>query len=222
MIQKTLIVVAGGKGSRMGTEIPKQFLPLSGRPVLMRTIDLFIAYDRDMDVIVGLPQENVAYWKELCRKMEFNIRHRITPAGETRFHTVRNALGETAPGSLVAIHDAVRPLVSHDTISRCFEKAVLTGAAIPCIPVPESLRQSVAGRSITVDREMFRLVQTPQVFHHDVICNAYRQEYDDSFTDDAGVVEKTGHRVSLVEGNPENIKITTPQDLVCAEALLKA
>ena len=220
MIRKTLIVVAGGKGSRMGKEIPKQFLPLSGRPVLMRTIDLFFAYDRDMDIFVGLPREYTSYWGELCHKEGFNIKHRITPAGETRFHTVRNALGEATPGSLVAIHDAVRPLVSQDTIGRCFEKALLTGAAIPCIRVPESLRQSVRGKSIPVDREMFRLVQTPQVFHHDIIMRAYKQDYEDSFTDDAGVVEKSGHAVSLVEGNPENIKITKPQDLACAEALL--
>jgi len=220
MIQKTLIVVAGGTGSRMGSKIPKQFLLLAGKPVMMRTLEIFHEYDNDIYMIVGLPDEYTGYWEELCRKEGFGLKHSVTPAGETRFHTVRNALAETLPGSLVAIHDAVRPLVSTATIHRCFEKALLTGAAIPCVNVPESLRRTGQGRSQAVDRSTYKLVQTPQIFHHDIITKAYRQEYEKSFTDDAGVVERDGHGVSVVEGNRENIKITTPQDLACAEALL--
>ena len=219
-MEKALIVVAGGLGTRMGSEIPKQFVRLGGRPILMRTMELFHRYDRKMSIVVGLPEEYRAYWKDLCRKENFEVPHQLTPAGKTRFHTVKHALEAVQPGCLVAIHDAVRPLVSRETIERCFDQAGKTGAAIPCVEVRESLRQVSQGRSLSVDRDTYRLVQTPQVFQYEILAKAYRQDYEKSFTDDAGVVEKAGYPVSLVEGNHENLKITTPQDLTRAEALL--
>ena len=219
-VKKTLVVVAGGLGTRMGSEIPKQFLLLGGRPILMLTMDLFYRYDNNMPIILGLPDKYTTYWEDLCRQQNFKIPHQLTPAGETRFHTVQNALEAVQPGCLVAVHDAVRPLVSRETVERCFDRAVKTGAAIPCVKVPESLRKVGQGRSLAVDRNTYRLVQTPQVFQYYMLIKAYRQEYDESFTDDAGVVEKAGYSVSLVEGNHENLKITTPQDLARAESLL--
>ena len=219
-MNKTLIVVAGGQGTRMGSQIPKQFHLLGGRPILMRTMELFQDFDKNMPIIVGLPDEYLATWEEVCQKENFMVPHQITAAGETRFHTVQNALEAVQKGSLIAVHDAVRPLVSLDTIDRCFIEAGKTGAAIPCVELPESLRQVKQGRSMAVDRNTFRLVQTPQVFQYEILIEAYQQRYHDSFTDDAGVVEKAGYKVSIVEGKRENLKITTPQDLAYAESLL--
>lgn len=218
-MNKTLIVVAGGLGTRMGSRVPKQFLLLGGRPILMRTLELFHSYDKNMPIVVGLPDEYRTYWEDLCRQEDCRVPHQLTPAGETRFHTVQKALEAAAPGGLVAVHDAVRPLVSRDTIERCFAEAGKTGAAIPCVEVPESLRQVSHGRSLAVDRNTFRLVQTPQVFQYEILTKAYLQEYNESFTDDAGVVEQAGYTVSIVEGNRENIKITTPEDLAYAGSL---
>lgn len=218
-VKKTLIVVAGGQGTRMGSEIPKQFLLLSGRPILMRTMELFHAYDKNMPVVVGLPDEYRIYWEDLCRQEDFKVPHQLTMAGETRFHTVQKALKAVQAGGLVAVHDAVRPLVSQETIDRCFEQAGKTGAAIPCVDVPGSLRYGRHGRSLTVNRNTYLLVQTPQVFQYEILVKAYRQKYIESFTDDAGVVEKAGYTVSMVQGNRENLKITTPEDLAYAESL---
>jgi len=180
-MKKTVIVVAGGQGVRVGS-----------------------------------------HWEDLCRESNFNIPHRVAPGGETRFHTVKKALPEVSGGSIVAIHDAVRPLVTRDTIDRCFDTALKNGAAIPCVEVPESLREIRQGKNKPVDRRSFRLVQTPQVFHYDIILEAYRQVYDDVFTDDASVVEKAGYPVSLVKGNHENRKITTPEDFIYAESILSS
>jgi len=218
-MKKTLIVVAGGRGIRMGSELPKQFLYLRGRPILMQTLDLFHRYDPGIPIVLGLPEAYMEYWEDLCRKMDFNIPHRITPGGKTRFYTVRKALQQAVPGSMIAVHDAVRPFASRDTIDRCFDAAGKEGAAIPCVEVPGSLREVRQGKSVWVDRQFYRLVQTPQVFDHDILIRSYRQAYEDAFTDDASVVEKAGFPVSLVEGNRENLKITTPEDLVYAEAL---
>lgn len=219
-MKKTVIVVAGGKGVRMGPELPKQFMQLGGQPVLMHTMDLFHRYDSNINIVLGLAEENIPRWEYLCKKLDFKIPHRITPGGETRFHTVKKALEEVSRDSIVAIHDAVRPLVSRDTIDRCFDAAVRSGAAIPCVKVPETLREIRQGKNIGVDRRSFRLVQTPQVFFYDILIKAYKQEYLDVFTDDASVVEKAGYPVSLVEGNPENLKITSPADLIYAESIL--
>ena len=221
-MKKTVIVVAGGQGVRVGSELPKQFLHLGGRPLLMHTIDLFHRYDRYIDIVVGLAEKYMSHWEDLCREFKFNIPHRVAPGGETRFLTVKKALPEVSRGSIVAIHDAVRPLVTRDTIDRCFDAALKNGAVIPCVEVPESLREIRQGKNKPVDRRSFRLVQTPQVFNYDIILEAYQQVYDDAFTDDASVVEKAGYPVLLVKGNHENLKITTPEDLIYAESILSS
>jgi 2-C-methyl-D-erythritol 4-phosphate cytidylyltransferase len=221
-MKKTLIVVAGGRGERMGSDLPKQFLPLAGRPILMHTMDLFHRYDSKMSIILGLPDRFRDYWEDLCSSTGFAIPHIITPGGRTRFHTVKEALECTHSRSLIAIHDSVRPLVSKDTIDSCFHQAGMTGAAIPCIDISESLREIRHDRSISVDRTSYRLVQTPQVYKHDILVKSYQQDYDGSFTDDASVVEKAGYQVSIVKGNEENIKITAPGDIAYAESILES
>jgi 2-C-methyl-D-erythritol 4-phosphate cytidylyltransferase len=221
-MKKTAIVVAGGQGVRMGSGLPKQFLHLGGQPLLMHTIDLFHRYDKSINIVVGLAENYMSYWEDLCRQLNFTIPHRKSPGGETRFHTVQKALQEVAAGSIVAIHDAVRPLVTRETINRCFDTARRSGAAIPCVDVPESLREVGQGKSKWVDRRSYRLVQTPQVFQYEILINAYQQSYEDAFTDDASVVEKAGYDVALVAGNHENVKITTPEDLIFAESILSS
>lgn len=226
-MKKYAIVVAGGKGLRMGGEIPKQFIPVQGRPVLMRTLDAFHAYDESVELIVVLPVAQQGYWNELCREYDFCIPYRLADGGETRFHSVANGLAEVPDGetdALVAVHDGVRPFVSREVIAACYESAFRERAAIPVTEVVETLRclksNETEGDSVTVDRAQYRLVQTPQTFRADVLKAAYRQEYRPFFTDDASVVEAMGVPVSLVPGNRENIKITTPFDLKIAEAFL--
>ena len=226
-MKKYAIVVAGGKGLRMGGEIPKQFIPVQGRPVLMRTLDVFHAYDEAVELIVVLPVAQQGFWNELCREYDFRIPYHLADGGETRFHSVANGLAEVPDGetdALVAVHDGVRPFVSREVIAACYESAFRERAAIPVVEVVETLRclesNGAEGDSITVDRAQYRLVQTPQAFRADVLKTAYRQEYSPFFTDDATEVEAMGVQVKLVPGNRENIKITTPFDLNVAEALL--
>lgn len=218
--QRYAIIVAGGSGTRMGGDTPKQFLLLQGIPILMHTINCFYNYDNSIEIIVALPNAEVEHWHLLCAEHKFTIPHNIVNGGFTRFHSVKNALTLVTKESLVAIHDGVRPLVHHNTIERCFAQAQQTGAAIPVIECFESVRQIVGDKSIAVDRNNYRLVQTPQVFKSDILLAAYNQPYLTQFTDDASVVEHNGNTISLVEGNRENIKITTPVDLQIAETLL--
>lgn len=220
-MNKYAIIVAGGKGLRMGGELPKQFIPVEGRPVLMRTLDTFYACDDTIKIILVLPRDHQPYWKELCREYQFTVPHRIADGGATRFHSVQSGLSFVEdPDALVAVHDGVRPFVSHEVIACCFREAELHGAVVPVIPVVETVRQLVGETSVTVNRDAYRLVQTPQTFRASLLRNAYEQPYCDAFTDDASVVEALGHAVHLVEGNRENIKLTTPYDLVVAQALL--
>lgn len=212
--------MAGGKGLRMGTDIPKQFLPVGGMPVLMRTINAFHNFDADMDIILVLPSDQQGYWSELCREYSFCTPHRIADGGETRFHSVRNGLALAADEGLIAVHDGVRPFVTAEVIERCFAEAEHKKAVIPVIPVVDTVRQLVDGGSVTVSRDLYRLVQTPQTFDAALLKEAYRQPYTPHFTDDASVVEAFGHEVTLVEGCRENIKITTQFDLKVAEAIL--
>lgn len=206
----------------MKSDLPKQFMHLAGRPVLMHTLEVFHQFDSDLEFVLGMAGRYQEYWKDACTKAGFKISHRITEGGDTRFHTVKAALDIISPGSLVAVHDGVRPLVSPETIRRCFDRAARTGTAIPCVDIPESLRELDEVTSRPVDRNRYRLVQTPQVFRYDILAEAYRQDHDQAFTDDSTVVEKAGFKVSLVEGNVENIKITTPGDMLFAESLLNA
>lgn len=214
-----IVIVAGGKGMRMGGDIPKQFMLLADKPILMHTIERFHSWSAQAQIIVVLPAEQHGYWLELCRKYHFSVPHRLAKGGETRFHSVRNGLQQITDGNggYVAIHDGVRPFVAHDTITRCFEAAKTTDGAIPAVDVVETLRHRDGHN---VNRSDYQLVQTPQTFPYEVIANAYSQDYRESFTDDASVVEAAGKRVTTVEGNRENIKITTPFDMVVAEAIV--
>ena len=214
------MIVAGGKGLRMGADIPKQFLPVGGKPVLMRTLEAFYAYNQDMRIILVLPHGQQDYWKRLCGEYRFDIPHSIADGGETRFHSVRNGLALVDEPGLVGVHDGVRPFVSQEVIARCYALAATELAVVPVVKVVETVRRLTDAGSITVNRDEYRLVQTPQVFDGEVLKQAYSQPYTSAFTDDASVVEAWGVPVTLTEGNRENIKITTPFDLKVAAALL--
>ena len=220
-MKKYAIIVAGGKGLRMGGELPKQFIPIEGRPVLMHTLDTFHTCDSSIEIILVLPRDHQPYWQELCREYQFAVPHRIADGGATRFHSVQNGLAlADAPEALVAVHDGVRPFVSHEVICRCYQDAEQYGAVVPVIPVVETVRHLLPEGSETVSRDAYRLVQTPQTFRASLLRQAYEQPYCEAFTDDASVVEALGAAVHLVEGNRENIKLTTPFDLTVARALL--
>ena len=217
----TALIVAGGKGLRMGSELPKQFLPIGGKPVLMHTLEAFYRFDKRMQLILVLPREQQGFWRELCETHGFNIRHEIADGGETRFHSVKNGLALiNGIGGMVGVHDGVRPFVSQEVIARCFREAAVRKAVFPVIDVVETVRHLTGSGSETVNRNYYKLVQTPQVFDADLLRRAYEQEFTPFFTDDASVVEAMGVPVHLVEGNRENIKITTPFDLKVASALL--
>ena len=218
-MKKYIIIVAGGKGLRMGGDIPKQFLPVCGKPVLMRTLEAFHAYDASIRLILVLPVSQQAYWKQLCEEYQFELVHEIANGGETRFHSVKNGLALVEEDGLVGVHDGVRPFVSQEVITRCYEEAASLKAVIPVIGVVETVRHLTEEGSETVPRDQYKLVQTPQVFDVALLHRAYQQEYTDLFTDDASVVEALGEKVYLVEGNRENIKLTTPFDLKLAELL---
>ncbi len=216
------IIVAGGKGLRMGADLPKQFLPVGGKPVLMRTLEAFYAYNPAMRIVLVLPCDQQDYWQKLCREHGFSLPHMVADGGETRFHSVRNGLRLVEAPGWVAVHDGVRPFVSQEVIARCFRLAAEKRAVVPVVPVVETLRQIEGDSSRTVSRDAYRLVQTPQVFDSALLKEAYAQPYTPAFTDDASVVEAMGVPVYLTEGNRENIKITTPFDLKVAEALAGA
>ena len=218
----TILIVAGGRGTRMGGPQPKQFLELAGRPVLMHTLEAFDRWDASARLIVVLPEDQIETWKRLCEAHAFVRAHRVVAGGETRFHSVRKGLDVVASDGLIAVHDGVRPLVAPSVIAACFAAAADGGAAVPVVPVVESVREVDAdGGSRPVDRARLRVVQTPQVFRADVLRAAYRLPYDPRFTDDASVVEASGVAVRLVPGNRENIKLTTPMDLLLAEQLMR-
>ena len=232
-----IIIVAGGKGLRMGGDIPKQFLPVAGIPVLMRTILRFREALPEVNIILVLPKAQQDYWKSLCQQHQFNASYQLADGGQTRFHSVQNGLAlipDNADG-VVGVHDGVRPFVSVETIRRCYEEARNSKAVVPVIPVVETIRKintedrAVANSQLsplnsqlshTVPRDEYRLVQTPQCFDIQLLKAANRQPYCDSFTDDASVVEAYGHPITLIDGNRENIKITTPFDLRMAEVLI--
>ena len=221
-MKKFIIIVAGGSGLRMGTERSKQFLELCGKPVLMHTIQCFVNFDTECELILVLPIAQQEFWAQLCLKHSFSLPHQVTSGGETRFHSVLNGLKQIQGEGIVFIHDGVRPLVSHQTLKRCYEMAQKDGNAIPVLPISESLRKLEGDQNTSVDRSLYFSVQTPQTFRSDQILQSYLQPYEPGFTDDATVVERAGFKIQLVEGNPENIKITTPTDLIIAEAFIRA
>jgi 2-C-methyl-D-erythritol 4-phosphate cytidylyltransferase len=215
-----VIIVAGGKGLRMGGEVPKQFMPVGGLPVLMRTMLRFREYSPDLHIILVLPKAQQEYWRSLCRQHQFNVPYLLAQGGRTRFHSVQNGLmliPDDAQG-LVGVHDGVRPFVSVDVIARCYEAAKTERAVIPVTPVVETLRHIPTQKNVL--RSDYCMVQTPQVFDIQLLKAANRQPYQDGFTDDASVVEAYGHEVKMVDGNRENIKITTPFDMKIAETLI--
>lgn len=215
-----IIIVAGGKGLRMGSDIPKQFLPIGGKPVLMRTIERFHHFSEALQIILVLPKAQQAYWHELREQYQFDVPYLLADGGETRFHSVQHGLAlipDDAQG-VVGVHDGVRPFPAIDVIRRCYDTARTAKAVIPVTPVVETLRHITEG---TKPRGDYRLVQTPQTFDIQLLKAANRQPFSEAFTDDASVVESYGHAITMVEGNRENIKITTPFDLAIAETLCR-
>lgn len=213
------IIVAGGSGKRMKSDAPKQFLEIDGTPLLMISIEAFYRFNPEIDIIVALPENQISFWKQLCKKHSFSIKHQIVVGGETRYHSVKNALKKFDSKGIVAIHDGVRPLVSQQTIQNVFKKAAEKGNGVPCIDLVDSIRSVTNKGNKPADRTSFKLIQTPQAFDCKIILNAYEQPFEPSFTDDASVAEKAGQKINLVAGNRENIKITTQVDLIVAKAL---
>lgn len=219
-MKQAVIIVAGGKGMRMGADIPKQFLPIAGKPILMKTLECFYSYNKNIQIVLVLPQTQQEYWRSLCKEYDFNVPHKVANGGETRFHSVKNGLEAVDKSAeLIGVHDGVRPFVSLQVIEDCYKEAQKSGAAIPVIDVFETVRHIKEGISATVPRNEYKLVQTPQVFNAELLRNAYTQPFTDFFTDDASVVEAYNHKIELVNGNRENIKITTPYDMKIAEVL---
>lgn len=220
-MKKFAVIVAGGSGKRMATQVPKQFLPLQDKPILMHTLEAFHAYDAHLQLVLVLPEAQVDYWLELCETHQFGLPHTITFGGKERYDSVKNGLlmvqqlrGPQAEKALVAVHDAVRPFVDAALLERCYAKAAETGAVVPTIPMVDSLRRVLPdGSNQAEDRAAFCHVQTPQVFDADALWAAYRLPYQDSFTDDASVMEAAGASIVLVEGSRHNTKITTQEDL---------
>lgn len=224
-MKKYLIVVAGGKGMRMGGEMPKQFQLLGGKPVVMVTLERLHAIDPTMQIILVLPAEHFELWKELCKEHSFAVPLLLAQGGTTRFHSVQNGLAQVddIDEALVGVHDGVRPFVSERVLDDCFREAWIHGAAIPMIDIQDSLRHIVGVNGVTevVPRDRYRLVQTPQVFRLSLLRRAYEQRFVESFTDDASVVEALGEQVVGVDGNRENIKLTTPFDLMVAKTIIE-
>lgn len=217
----SVIIVAGGSGTRMKTNVPKQFLLLRDKPVLMHTINVFYKFDNDIQIILVLPETQIEYWNKLCKKNDFNIKHSIAKGGKERFYSVKNGLYKIKnKDGLVAIHDGVRPFVGIDTIQRGVEAAKKHKAAIPVMPETSSVRIVDGENNFYFDRKKIRKVQTPQIFDIQLLKLAYNVDFSTLFTDDASVVEAFGQKIHLFEGNIENIKITTKFDLNFANFLL--
>ncbi|UTW64208.1 2-C-methyl-D-erythritol 4-phosphate cytidylyltransferase [bacterium SCSIO 12741] len=219
---KQVVVVAGGSGSRMKSDQPKQFIAVAGRPILMHTLECFLNFDPATRLILVLPKDHHSTWKDLCAKHGFTHPVELVSGGATRYHSVQAGMALAQSEGVIAVHDGVRPMVSTATLKRCFETAWKEGNAIPALAVVETLRKlENDGSSTWVNRDAFRSIQTPQCFRYDIIQTAYQQEYNEEFTDDASVVERMGVSINLVEGNRENLKITTPEDLHWAEYWLQ-
>jgi 2-C-methyl-D-erythritol 4-phosphate cytidylyltransferase len=216
------LIVAGGKGTRLKSQVPKQFLELSGLPVLMHTIDAFFRYAPDIAVILVLPESDINTWHSLCAQYNHHKSIILQRGGETRFQSVRNGLQKIEGDGLVAIHDGVRPLVTEKIIAESFKLARIHNTAIASVPLKESIRRTQDGTTKAVDRSQFKLIQTPQTFKVSLIKDAYQLHEDLNLTDDASVAEKAGIKITLFEGSYENIKITTPEDLIVAKALLES
>lgn len=216
-----VIIVAGGSGSRMGAQIPKQFLLLDGRPILIRSIEKFAAAIPDSQIVVVLPASETTRWSEICTKFDLNVKHKVCCGGENRFESVRAGLGELTDVDLVAVHDGVRCLLSTEMIRETVRVAETYGTAIPVVDAVDSFRRVTRDGSEPVDRSVLRAVQTPQIFDCTLLKKAYNRPYCERFTDDASVVESDGVKVTLCAGDQANIKITTPLDMIIAESILQ-
>ncbi len=214
------LVVAGGKGTRIKSALPKQFIELNGKPILLHTIEAFYRYSTSIKIVLVLPEDDFSIWKSICDKFNFTMPITLQKGGDTRFQSVRNGLDLLEGDGLVAIHDGVRPLVSEDIIGASFRLAAIHKCAVAAIRLKESIRITDQDTTKAVDRSKFRLIQTPQTFDLQLIKKAYQGKEDESLTDDASVAEKAGYSISLFEGSYENIKITTPEDLIVAKALM--
>lgn len=216
-----VIIVAGGIGSRMQSTLPKQFLELKGKPILLHTLEKFHSFNSDLQLIIVMHENYVDYWKDLCRTIGVSIPHEVISGGKERFFSVKNGLKQLhSDVDVVAVHDAVRPLVSMQTLHNCFEALKEHKAVVPVIPLIDSIREIHDTGSQSVDRTKYRLVQTPQCFDRQLLENSYQKEYSRNFTDDASVVENVDQPIFLVDGNVENVKITTNSDLLLCSALI--
>ena len=220
MPKKFALIVAGGSGNRMKSAVPKQYLEIEGKPILMYTFEAFRRFDPKIEFVLVLPKNQTEHWNQLCEKHTFNTKYKLAFGGENRFQSVKNGLEKIDEEGIVFIHDGVRPLVSEETIKHCFTEAKKSGNALPVVPPSESVRYSDKSGNKAVDRSNYFLVQTPQTFDVQSIKEAYRKAKHENFTDDASVLENAGHKINLVEGNRENIKITWPQDLIIAKSFL--
>ncbi|MBL7883790.1 MAG: 2-C-methyl-D-erythritol 4-phosphate cytidylyltransferase [Bacteroidia bacterium] len=220
-MEKYIIIVAGGNGSRMNNSTPKQFIQLDGKPILLHTIEKFIATIPNIHIVLVLAKNYQEQWNSICKTFKFNYPILLTEGGETRFHSVKNGLSLVPDNCIVGIHDAARPLVSDTTITEAFSLAEIQGNASPAISISESLREINEEGNKAVNRNNFLIIQTPQCFQSSTLKKAFLQTYHPSFTDDASVLEAMGEKIHLTTGNKENIKITTPEDLMIAEMYLK-
>lgn len=215
----SIIITAGGIGKRMGSDIPKQFIEVNGKPILMHTIEQFYSFNPNCQILLTLPSDWIAFWNELIDKHQFDIKHHIIYGGIERYDSIKNALSHCTE-NFIGVHDGVRPLVSHQTIERCLTNLSDLKAVIPVLTIKESIRELKQENSKAVPRANFVTVQTPQFFTSAIIKNAYNQPYHSGITDDASLVEENGHKIHLVEGNEENIKVTTPIDLKVINLLI--
>ncbi|NIJ55900.1 2-C-methyl-D-erythritol 4-phosphate cytidylyltransferase [Dyadobacter arcticus] len=221
-MQEYAIIVAGGSGSRMKSDIPKQFLPIHGLPVLMHTIKAFRRYSDQLIILVVLPENQIDLWQELCEKHHFHETYGLVKGGETRFQSVSNGLMKIKDAdALVAVHDGVRPVIFKEIIADSFKVAARSGSAVVSVPLKDSIRLIIKDKNKAVDRSQFRLIQTPQTFRLSWMQDAFTTSYQETFTDCASVLEAKGYPIFLIEGSYENIKITTPEDLLWAEVYLK-
>lgn len=219
-MKRYAIIVASGKGERMNADLPKQFLPLKGNPVLFHSINAFRNFDPEIEIILVLPPGSLAFWEQLCKEYDYNFKGKITFGGASRTASVKNGLSLINENGIVAIHDGVRPLVDSATIERGFSGAQKSGNAAAVVRLKDSIRKVSSDRSESLDRDLFRLVQTPQTFKTELIIEAYQRSGNRDYSDDASVFEANGNKINMVEGDYRNIKITTPEDLLFAEAIL--
>lgn len=220
-MKRFAIIVAGGTGNRMNSIIPKQFVPIGGKPVLMRTIEQFYKTDSTIKIILVLPKEQIQYWQELQTEYGFEVPVLVTEGGSTRFYSVKNGLSLINEEGLIAVHDGVRPFVTSTTIQNGYDAAEKHQAAIPVVDVIDSIRLVSGSENKALNRADYKLVQTPQVFQSELLMRGYEQVFSENFTDDASVVESLGNSIFLFDGNRENIKLTTPFDMKIAEVMVR-